>query len=189
MLERIKQKLFKNSVEDSEVKLNEETVEAVVEAATNTTTTDVEAAVLDGNVVGAEELTAQVSALTVQLQEKTEALAAVMQTVADMETKLATFEQEKAQAEASAKELKMEARKAAVACLVGDAKAVDFVNATESLDDVAFEAVKGALAGSMEQEAAKPEFKEVGVEAKADTSKEVAESKEMKLLKQKFVIK
>lgn len=97
---------------------------------------------------------------------------------------------EKAAALAEVKAVKMAARKAVVVANIGEEKADAFLAATEMLEDTAFDAVTGALAGSMKAEAESVLFKEVGVEAKVDaTAEAVTESAEMTILKKKYKAK
>jgi hypothetical protein len=91
---------------------------------------------------------------------------------------------------AEAKEKRLAARKETIVASVGTAKADALLAATEALDDVAFNAVVGALSVSFEDEAKTVQFKEVGVSAVADPVKVAeagsADSEESKILKAKY---
>ncbi len=93
---------------------------------------------------------------------------------------------EKAEMVVKAEAAKFTARKEKVVLVIGTEKADGLMLATQGLDDTSFDAVVKALAGSVDVEASAGLFKEVGVSAVADTTKIVAESPEMKILKQKF---
>lgn len=82
-------------------------------------------------------------------------------------------------------EQRANARKEKIVAAIGTEKAGALFEATEGLDDAAFEAVVSALVGSVEVETKSELFKEVGVAAQADATK-VEESAEMRLLKQKY---
>lgn len=130
--------------------------------------------------------TEQFTTLQTQFAELTEKFTTAETALAAANAALAEVEQARAQVVAEAHAVKMSARKAVVVATIGDVKADAFVAATEMLDDAAFEAVSSALAGSAALEADTTLFKDVGVEAQADTTKVVEESAEMKLLKQKY---
>ena len=91
---------------------------------------------------------------------------------------------EKAESAVKAEAAKYTARKEKVVLAIGTAKADGLMLATQGLDDVSFDAVVSALAGSVDVEASKGLFAEVGVSASADTTKIDEESSVMKLIKQ-----
>lgn len=93
---------------------------------------------------------------------------------------------EKAELAVTAAAAKFTARKEKVVLAIGTEKADGLMLATQGLDDVAFEAVVTALAGSVDVEASTELFTEVGVAASADTTKIVAESAEMRIIKNKY---
>jgi hypothetical protein len=93
---------------------------------------------------------------------------------------------EKAEMVVKAEAAKFTARKEKVVLAIGTEKADGLMLATQGLDDAAFGAVVSALAGSVDAEASTGLFTEVGVAAAADTTKIVAESSEMKIIKQKY---
>lgn len=127
------------------------------------------------------------AALQAAFTEQASQVVALTSALAEAATLLAGFKAEKELAELAAHESKMAARMATIVANIGESKADAFLSATNMLDDAAFEAVAAALAGSVKQEASTALFKEVGVEAKADASKEVAESEEMQILKAKYM--
>ena len=128
------------------------------------------------------EQTLVVEALTAKLVEASDAMASAASFIEAANTAKAAAIQE-------AKDMKMAARKAIIVANIGEGKADAFLAATEMLEDAAFEAVTGALAGSMEAEADTALFKEVGVDAKAETPTAVTESPEAVLLKKKYKAK
>jgi chromosome segregation ATPase len=120
------------------------------------------------------------------MSEQATTIATLTDQLATATAALATVEDAKQAALAEAKAAKTAARKAVVVGAIGDAKAEAFLAATEGLDDAAFEAVTSALVGGVAAEADSALFTEVGVDANVDTTKPVAESGEMKILKAKY---
>lgn len=155
-------------------------VEAVADAAATTLelridTTEMQAVIAD--------LQAQVDAvkadLGVQLESATSALAEMTGKYEAAVAQLAAIAADKAAA-------KLAARKAAVEAAIGTEKADALLLATQGLEDAAFDNVVSALVGSVDAEAKTDLFQEVGVTAEADASKIVAESAEMRILKQQY---
>jgi len=70
-----------------------------------------------------------------------------------------------------AKEKELAARKEKIVAAVGTGKADALLEATEGLADAQFEAIVGAMAVSMEKEAASPMFTEAGITGDVDLSK------------------
>lgn len=134
----------------------------------------------------ASEDTEAFTKLQAAFAEQTEQVVALTAALQEASTLLATFSAEKEMATQVAKESKMAARKAVVVTNIGELKADAFLAATEMLDDTAFEAVTQALVGTVQQEANTALFKEVGVDAKADTSVAIQESEEMRILRTKY---
>lgn len=92
----------------------------------------------------------------------------------------------KANLVADAKAKQLATRKAAVEAAVGTEKAEALMTATETLDDIQFNAIVDAMAKSFDIETKGSMFKDVGVAATADATKVVEESAEMKLIRAKY---
>lgn len=138
----------------------------------------------DLSLMGTEDTAA--AKLTADLAEAVAALSAVTVSFEAAQAALNALTAEKAELAAKAEAAKFVARKEKVVSAIGTEKADGLMLATQGLDDVAFDAVVSALAGSVDVEASTNLFKEVGVSANADTTKIVDESPEMKILKQKY---
>lgn len=143
--------------------------------------------------VAQEQLSVMGGPLDTALAALTGDLATAVASLAEMtinfeaaQTALNALTAEKAEMAVKAQAAKFTARKEKVVMAIGTEKADGLMLATQELDDAAFGAVVSALAGSVEVEAKTGLFQEVGVSASADTTKIVAESPEMKILKQKF---
>ncbi len=133
------------------------------------------------------DMAADFAALQASFTAQSETFAKLTQDLAAAQSALAVVEQEKVQAVANAKAVKMAARKATVEMNIGTAKADAFLAATEMLDDVAFDAVASALAGSVVAEANTALFKEVGVVgAVVPEHVPEAKSEEMRILEAKY---
>jgi hypothetical protein len=162
-------------------------VEAKAAEATETLTV-----VLDTTAVETElsqmrtELDGVVAGLSAELATAVAALTDMTANFEAAQAALNALTAEKAEMVVKAEAAKFTARKEKVVLAIGTEKADGLMLATQGLDDVAFEAVVSALAGSVDAEAETSLFKEVGVQASADTTKIVAESSEMKLIKQKY---
>lgn len=118
----------------------------------------------------------------VEMSALYEAAQAALKEAADVEAALV----------ADAAQKRMDARKQTIVASVGTARADALLAATDSLDDVSFNAVVSAMAGSFDAEAKSEAFKEVGVNApedKAAVASEPKESEESKLLKAKYQTK
>lgn len=131
----------------------------------------------------AELALAQAALSTAQLQ-----IAELTTKFAEAQALLDAIASEKATLVANAATARLQARKEAIEASVGTDKADALLAATDSLDDVAFKAVVGAMAMSFEKEASSQLFKEVGVAGSVD-AKAVEESPEMKALKVKYAAK
>ena len=162
-------------------------------------TTETLTLVVDASAVEAElsvmrtEMDAGITKLAADFAESQAALTAALTALAEMTTNyeaahtaLNIYIAEKADLAVKAEVAKFAARKEKVVSAIGTEKADGLMLATQGLDDAAFDAVVSALAGSVDVEASKGLFAEVGVSASADTTKIVAESPEMKILKQKY---
>ena len=136
------------------------------------------------------ELKAQVETITEAFTEKLEQAASALKEMTEKyeaaQAALSAIEAEKAGMVAAALAAKLAARKEKVVATIGTEKADALLAATENLDYAAFSAVVSALAGSVEAEADTELFKEVGVDAELDATKVEKESKEMKLLQEKY---
>ena len=164
----------------------EATVDAVVET-TETLTLAVDATAVSTELsVMRAELDGIVAALTGDLASAVNALADMTINFEAAQAALNALTAEKAELAVKAEAAKFTARKEKVVSAIGTEKADGLMLATQGLDDTAFDAVVSALAGSVDVEASKGLFTEVGVSATADTTKIVAESPEMKILKQKY---
>jgi hypothetical protein len=128
-----------------------------------------QSALLDASQSEVSKLKAEVDSLKVQMQQ---------------------FAEAKVDAEAKAKQMKMDARKASLAKDVGDVRAAAVLAATEGLDDTQFEAIASALKLSVETEAQNMMFNEQGVEGNvkpaASANGERVETAEGKALKAKY---
>ena len=93
---------------------------------------------------------------------------------------------EKAEMIVKTEAAKFAARKEKVVLAIGSSeKSEALMLATQDLNDVSFDAVVKALAGSVDAEASSSLFTEVGVSANVDTTKIVGESSVMKLINKK----
>ena len=132
------------------------------------------------------------------LESATTTLAATQGKLAEMtalheavQAALQSSEDVKAALIAEATQKRLDSRKAVVVASVGTTKADALLAATDTLDDVSFNAVVSALSGSFEAEAKTDAFKEVGAAAPEEKSLFVppvvgAETEEMKMLKAKY---
>ena len=162
-------------------------VEAAVVNTTETLTLVVDASAVETELsVMRTEIEAAVATLTGELATTVAALAEMTTKYEAAHTALNMYIAEKADLAVKAEAAKFTARKEKVVSAIGTEKADGLMLATQGLDDAAFDAVVSALAGSVDVEASKDLFTEVGVSASADTTKIVAESPEMKILKQKY---
>lgn len=162
-------------------------VEAKTAASTETLTVVVDASAIETELsVMRTELDAVVAGLNVELTSAVAALAEMTANFEAAQAALNALTAEKAELAVKAEAAKYAARKDKVVSAIGTEKADGLMLATQGLDDAAFDAVVSALAGSVDVEASKGLFAEVGVSASADTTKIVAESPEMKILKQKY---
>jgi hypothetical protein len=159
-------------------------VAATAPAEVETPTLEVDAGAAEFSLVGTEDTA--VAKLTADLAEAVAALSAVTVSFEAAQAALNALTAEKAELAVKAEAAKFVARKEKVVSAIGSEKADGLMLATQSLDDAAFDAVVSALAGSVDVEASQGLFTEVGVSANADTTKIVAESPEMKILKQKY---
>lgn len=147
---------------------------------------------LDANDISAElsqiksEFGATFTALTEDFDIAKAALAEMTANFEAAQAALNALTAEKAEMVVKAEAAKFTARKEKVVLAIGTEKADGLMLATQGLDDAAFGAVVSALAGSVDAEASTGLFTEVGVAAAADTTKIVAESSEMKIIKQKY---
>jgi hypothetical protein len=122
----------------------------------------------------------------VQLADAISALAEMTSKFEAAEAALATIAAEKTALEVAAAVAKASARKVQVEAAIGTEKAAGLLLATEGLDDVSFDKVVAALAGSVDAEAKSTLFQEVGATGVVDAAKIVEESAEMKILKAKY---
>lgn len=147
--------------------------------------------------LAAPEMAAKLASTLEALASQAEALQAMSDKFAEMSTLYESAQAALAAADVAkelliteAKEKRLAARKETIVASVGTAKADALLAATEALDDVAFNAVVGALSVSFEDEAKTVQFKEVGVSAVADPVKVAeassADSEESKILKAKY---
>jgi hypothetical protein len=159
-------------------------VEATAPVEVETPALVVDEANPDVSLMGTED--SAVAKLTADFAEAVSALASMTANFEAAQAALNALTAEKAELAAKAEAAKFVARKEKVVSAIGSEKADGLMLATQGLDDAAFDAVVSALAGSVDVEASKGLFTEVGVSATADTTKIVAESPEMKILKQKY---
>ena len=127
---------------------------------------------------------AEFSVMREQLAAAVEGLAGMTANFEAAQAVVNALTAEKAESAVKAEAAKYTARKEKVVLAIGTAKADGLMLATQGLDDVSFDAVVSALAGSVDVEASKGLFAEVGVSASADTTKIDEESSVMKLIKQ-----
>lgn len=173
MLDAIRKKFF--ATQKEEVEMIKETEQEV--SAKELASEVVADATLSSALAAATELNASQAAALADLTSKFEAAQAA----------LAEIEAAKAALIAEAAEKKLAARKEKVEMAIGTAKAPALLAATESLDDVAFEAVVAAMAGSVEAESKTDLFREIGASGSVDASKVVdSEGAVMKALKTKY---
>lgn len=162
-------------------------VEAVAPETTETLALVVDASAVETELsVMRSELEDGVTKLSAELATAVAALAEMTVNFEAAQAALNALTAEKAELAAKAEAAKFTARKEKVVLAIGTEKADGLMLATQGLDDAAFAAVVSALAGSVDVEASTGLFQEVGVSATADTTKIVAESAEMKLIKQKY---
>jgi hypothetical protein len=162
-------------------------VEAVAEKVIETLTLHVDTTEMQAVVA---DLQAQVDAIKADLGAQLETAVA---SLAEMSGKyevaqaaLAAIEAEKAALVADQVAAKLASRREQIEAAIGTEKAAGLMAATEGLEDVQFNAVISALAGSVNAEASTSLFTEVGVTAEADASKIVEESAEMRILRQQY---
>lgn len=129
------------------------------------------------------------------LSEKTTELLTAQSALAEMASKFESINQQLAAVSehrdavlAKAKAEKDEARLSSIKASVGDEKAPALFAATANMSDEDFQAVVGALAGSVVTEGQSKMFTEVGISAEANVAQvsQLEESKEMKILKAKY---
>lgn len=160
---------------------------APVEASTETLSLAVDTADMNAVISNLQtQVEAVKSSFASQLAEAAEALAMMTSKYEAAEAALATLAAEKVATEVAAKAAKLTARKAQVEAAIGTDKAAGLMLATEGLDDASFEAIVTALAGSVDAEAQSTLFQEIGATGVVDAAKIVAESPEMKILKQTY---
>lgn len=92
---------------------------------------------------------------------------------------LKELQEVKAAMESEAAQKRMDARKQKISATIGDSKVESLMAATESLDDVAFDAVVAAMAMSTDVEAKSEMFVEKGVTAEVDASKVETDDKDV----------
>ena len=161
-------------------------IEAVAPAATELLTLKLDASDLTAELSQMRtEFETGIAALTADFQGAQSALAEMTANFEAAQAALNALTAEKADMAVKAEAAKFAVRKEKVVSAIGTEKADGLMLATQGLDDAAFDAVVSALAGSVDAEAKTGLFKEVGVNAEADTTKIVAESSVMKLIKQK----
>ena len=97
-----------------------------------------------------------------------EQLSAALASLEEVKSQLSAVVAEKDALLAKIGEDKNKARMSVITKAVGEAKAPALFTATQGMADADFQAVVSALAGSVEEEAQSPLFKEVGAEAEAD---------------------
>lgn len=118
--------------------------------------------------------------------EQSAQLDAALAKVVSLEAQMQQFADAKAQAEATAKQVKMDARLASLSKEVGDERAKNVLAATEALDDAQFEAIASALKLSADTEAKSALFTEQGANEEVSADARNEESAEMKLIKAKY---
>lgn len=175
MLDALKKRFF--ATQKEEVTMTKETVQPELTA----------------EKVAESELAAHLENVTDINKAQAAKLAEALNSITELNSKLiiaqaelAEIESAKAALIAEAASKKLAARKEKVEMVIGTVKAASLLSATEALDDVAFDAVVTALAGSVEEESKGKMFKELGASGTTDASKVVEESAEMKALKAKY---
>lgn len=143
----------------------------------------------DGVVAPATAETVDVVELQASLASKTAELTAATGKIAELTALVEAAADFHAAQTKAALEAKLDARKAKVIATVGTEKAEALTAATASMEDGAFDAVMAAMATTATAEAATPLFKEVGVEASADTTKLVTGNATMDYLVSKYKTK
>lgn len=134
-------------------------------------------------------ISAEFEQLKADFSAQGEQLKAALEQVASLQEFAQAANAAKAQAEAEAKQVKMDARKATITESVGTSKADALLAATENLDDASFAAIMGAMAVNAKAEEQSPMFSEQGIDGKVEDVSKLAESKEMIALKKKFAAK
>ena len=185
MLDALKKKL--GITPAKEVLETPAVVEAVAPESTETLTLVVDASAVETELsVMRAAMEAGITKMGAELATAVAALAEMTVNFEAAQAALNALTAEKAELAVKAEAAKFTARKEKVVLAIGTEKADGLMLATQGLDDASFDAVVSALAGSVDAEASKGLFAEVGVSASADTTKIVAESPEMKILKQKY---
>lgn len=163
------------------------------EDVTMTTEADANAAALvvtpNANEALLADLAAKVAEQGDALAVATAAAAAAVAELADTKAALAAFVEVQEKAEAEALASKLAARKDAIVAALGTDRADAFMAATAAMPDAQFHTVMAAMAVASTNEASQPEFKEVGVEGKADMAKveaDAASNGTMDYLKSKY---
>ena len=170
-------------ISESSVALASATISTVVATATET----VAEAVATTVEMVADASATELSLMRATVEANVAALAAMTISYEAAQAALNALTAEKAELAVKAEAAKYTARKEKVVSAIGASeKSEALMLATQDLSDASFDAVVKALAGSVDAEASTGLFAEVGVSAVADTTKIVAESPEMKILKQKF---
>jgi septal ring factor EnvC (AmiA/AmiB activator) len=146
---------------------NKEEVEMTIEGTINAPALEVQAMATE-----LSELKASFAEQTALVASMSENLEATNKALEEATAKLAAVAEEKATVEAAALQAKMDARMAKIVETVGDVKATALMEATKELNDVAFDAVLGAMATNMEAEAKSELFTETGVDAQAKPQEE-----------------
>jgi hypothetical protein len=118
----------------------------------------------------AETPAVDVAGLQAALASKTAELAEAQAKIAELTADVAAAVEFNAAREKAAAEAKAAARKEKIVAAVGTDKAASLLAATEKMEDGAFDAVMAALTTTQTVEAKTDLFKEVGVDAEADTS-------------------
>lgn len=168
-----------------EVKISAEDVQAAIAVAVESLRAEFDEykQTAEAMVAAADE---QVALLKAEIETLGQALTATETALAEAQAALDAADEEAMKAAAEAAAAKLEARKEKVIGIVGTERADALLKVTEGMDDAAFEAVVAALGVGVEAEAKAPLFKEVGVDAEADTAKVVGETAEMRILKNKY---
>lgn len=137
--------------------------------------------------------TAELQEMLAVLETQETALAEALVTIDELQaekealqTQMQEFAEQKAAAEANAKQMKMDARLASLSKEVGDERAAKVLAATEGMDDAAFDAIASALKMSADNEAKSTLFTEQGANEEVSPDARQTETTEMKILKEKF---
>lgn len=109
-------------------------------------------------------------------------------TIAKLTSDLEAANAKLAAVEASIAAKATEARRARISAAIGDSKVDAVMAATEGMEDAKFDAILAAMAGSIDAEASSKMFRDNGADVKS-TAPVVEESKEMKILREKYGVK